>query len=251
MQRTLWQAGSLMLLLALGVGGVARAETRKVATASGTTTVSAELRVNPRLPTTRDPVTLSSVLRRACPVDFHPPQVQGHSILIAATDSNPIPCPSGFPQTFRDAATLSPLPAGSYTVSLTVNGEVLASQAIAVAEPAATLPLLGRFSASLTFQGSGGTTTAYAVPLTTQSGYFWFFGSDNIEVTVKAIDGRLLNGHFWIFIASMTDVPFTLSILDLSNPGCGPLSTVGQACVQKVYTSPAGKNTNFIDVQAF
>src|SRR5207248_3454629 len=32
--------------------------------------------------------------------------------------------------------------------------------------------------------------TAQAVPLTTDTGYFWFFSSNNVEIVIKAVDGR-------------------------------------------------------------
>lgn len=41
-----------------------------------------------------------------------------------------------------------------------------------------------------------------ARPLTDESGAFWFFDPVNIEVTIKVLDGRPINGHFWVFIAN-------------------------------------------------
>lgn len=47
-----------------------------------------------------------------------------------------------------------------------------------------------------------------------QTSLFWFFGPDNIELAVKAIDGRDFNGHFWIFYGALSDVEYTLRVLD-------------------------------------
>lgn len=42
----------------------------------------------------------------------------------------------------------------------------------------------------------------------------WFFRQDNVELLVKVLDGRPLNGHFWVFYASLTDLQYTLRVLD-------------------------------------
>lgn len=37
------------------------------------------------------------------------------------------------------------------------------------------------------------------------SGYFWFFTPDNLELVVKILDGTSVNGHFWVSgVASAT-----------------------------------------------
>lgn len=45
-------------------------------------------------------------------------------------------------------------------------------------------------------------------------GYFWFFEPDDIELVVKVLDGRSINGHFWVFYGSTTNVEFTLRVVD-------------------------------------
>ncbi|HEX6204051.1 MAG TPA: hypothetical protein VF100_13705, partial [Thermoanaerobaculia bacterium] len=42
----------------------------------------------------------------------------------------------------------------------------------------------------------------------------WFFLPDNVELLVKVLDGRPVNGHFWVFYASLTDVEYTIRVLD-------------------------------------
>lgn len=62
--------------------------------------------------------------------------------------------------------------------------------------------------------GAATATPAFAVPITSDTGYFWFFDSTNIEVVVKALDGCSTNGHFWIFAAGLTDVEVEIRAVD-------------------------------------
>ncbi|HEV7515810.1 MAG TPA: hypothetical protein VGR07_05895, partial [Thermoanaerobaculia bacterium] len=143
-------------------------------------------------------------------------------------------------------ATIGPLPAGAYIVSLEINGQVAESQGITVTAPTTTLPLVGdRFAVTLTRSAPSPGGPGFAVPLTDESGYFWFFDASNIEVTVKILDGRPVNGHYWVFVASMTNLPYTLTIQDLGSSLCG---ASGAGCPVKVYTTKPGENRNFLDV---
>jgi hypothetical protein len=47
------------------------------------------------------------------------------------------------------------------------------------------------------------------------SGIFWFFGADNWEVMVKALNGCGLNNRFWIFSAATTNVFYRLEVNDV------------------------------------
>jgi len=51
--------------------------------------------------------------------------------------------------------------------------------------------------------------------LTDRSGAFWFFHTDNLELVVKMLDGRTVNGDFWVFVGAMTDVEFFLTVVDV------------------------------------
>lgn len=55
---------------------------------------------------------------------------------------------------------------------------------------------------------AGATGKGHLVELAGQdgSGLFWFFSPDNVEQTVKVIDGCSLNGHWWVFVSSGTTV---------------------------------------------
>ena len=79
------------------------------------------------------------------------------------------------------------------------------------------LCLAGRFRVTVRFTDprSGGSAAAQAIPLTGDTGAFWFFDAANLELTVKVLDGRALNGHFWVFSGALSDVEYTLTVTDL------------------------------------
>ena len=84
----------------------------------------------------------------------------------------------------------------------------------------ANLCLLGgRFSVEVSFRNQHDNNAAgegTAVPGTEQSGYFWFFNPNNLELVVKMVDGTVGggNGHFWVFWGGTTDVEYTLRVTD-------------------------------------
>jgi hypothetical protein len=53
-----------------------------------------------------------------------------------------------------------------------------------------------------------------AVPLTGDTGAFWFFSESNLELVIKVLDGRPVNGAFWVFYASLSDVEYVLTVTD-------------------------------------
>jgi PKD repeat protein len=54
-----------------------------------------------------------------------------------------------------------------------------------------------------------------AVALTGDTGYFWFFDADNVEVVVKALGACPINGRFWVFAAGLTNLEVTLRVDDV------------------------------------
>jgi len=97
---------------------------------------------------------------------------------------------------------------------------LLLSAAIAAAQTPPTCSGLclngGRFLASVDWTNprDGSTGSGHALPLTSDTGSFWFFDPRNVELDVKVLDGRAVNGHFWVFYASLSDVEFTLKVTD-------------------------------------
>src|SRR6202171_1793537 len=96
----------------------------------------------------------------------------------------------------------------------------------------------GRFKVQVTWsvpdQGTSGVGTG--VPLTGDTGYFWFFSSNNVELVIKVVDGRAFNAKFWVFYGALSNVNYTITVTDTvagtvktySNP-FGFLASVGDA----------------------
>jgi photosystem II stability/assembly factor-like uncharacterized protein len=78
------------------------------------------------------------------------------------------------------------------------------------------LCLLGaRFEVHVDWQAPGDAPKiGQALALTADTGYFWFFDSQNVEVMVKVLDGRALNGSFWVFFGALSNVEYTLNVRD-------------------------------------
>ncbi len=87
-----------------------------------------------------------------------------------------------------------------------------------------------RFKVQATYKDySGNTGSANAVSLTTDSGYFWFFSSTNVELVAKIVSfcsGS--SGNYGIYASGLTDVQVTFVVTDV---------TTG---LQKTYTNPLG-----------
>ena len=58
-------------------------------------------------------------------------------------------------------------------------------------------------------------SSAQAVSLTDDTGYFWFFNADNVEVVTKALAACPINSRFWVFAAGLTNVEVTLRVDDV------------------------------------
>ena len=86
---------------------------------------------------------------------------------------------------------------------------------------------------------NGASGRGKAVELTSDTGYFWFFNSDNVELTVKVLDGRPVNGSFWVFYGSLTNVDFTLTVTDT------------ETGAQNQYHNPQGTLRSRADTNAF
>jgi hypothetical protein len=78
------------------------------------------------------------------------------------------------------------------------------------------LCLGGRFRVGVQFTDprNGQAATGAPVPLTSDTGAFWFFAPANLELVVKVIDGRAVNGHFWVFHGALSDVGYTITVTD-------------------------------------
>ena len=105
-------------------------------------------------------------------------------------------------------------------------------------------PSGGRFAVEVAwkdFQGHTGQGTAVSLSGDSSgtTGAFWFFNSANIELVVKALDGRPVNGHFWLFYGALSNVEYTVTVTDT------------QTGTVKTYKNPSGRFASVADTLAF
>ncbi|HVT58517.1 MAG TPA: hypothetical protein VHR45_08960 [Thermoanaerobaculia bacterium] len=203
----------------------------------------------PSSPTTIDRLQITLTGFTSCALFFDQrPQVSALTIRIDIAQGN---CTLAPPSFWSKSYLVGPLSAGTFGLSVYVDQRSSWSSQFAVTQ--ATLPPTelylnqGRFEVDVTWQDSQGGGSGYAKPVSDASGYFWFFDSGNAEITVKILDGRAINGHFWVFVASMTDVGFTVAVRDRGDQSFCPAI----ACPTRTYVNPLGRNQNFIDTNAF
>jgi hypothetical protein len=79
----------------------------------------------------------------------------------------------------------------------------------------------------------------HAIAAGDNSGYFWYFDTQNTELVVKALDGGALNGNLWIFYGALTDLEYWITVTDTFTGG------------QRVYYNPPGRICGRADIQAF
>lgn len=100
----------------------------------------------------------------------------------------------------------------------------------------------GRFKVTVSWEintGQTGVATQVAVP-SDDSGLLWFFEDDNWEILIKTLDGCSVNNHYWVFYGALTDVEYTLTVVD---------TQTGQV---RVYYNPQGTPSPLVtDTSAF
>jgi ELWxxDGT repeat protein len=140
------------------------------------------------------------------------------------------------------AAAASQRPVVAPPSPLPIVAETEGKAAAAPCQPSAQRLCLsgGRFSVEVAwkdFQGHTGQGTA--VPLTGDTGTFWFFNAANVELVVKVLDGRPVNGKLWLFYGALSNVEYTLTVTDTET------GTV------RTYTNPSGRFASVADTNAF
>jgi hypothetical protein len=63
--------------------------------------------------------------------------------------------------------------------------------------------------------GDGG--VANVLPLTDDTGTFWFFEPTNVEIVIKALDACAFAQRFWVFAGGLTDVEVNLTVTDVES----------------------------------
>jgi hypothetical protein len=125
---------------------------------------------------------------------------------------------------------------------LVVDGvQVASARAVPASCTAGTVLCLGddRFKLEVAWKNGAQSGAGQAVSLTRDTGYFWFFGPENIELVIKVIDGRGLNSRFWVFFGALTNLEYTLKVTD---------TATGRV---KNYRNPAGRIASVADTDAF
>ncbi len=130
-------------------------------------------------------------------------------------------------------------PTGAYT--LTLSGVKNPNGCSAITDPATLCVGLDRFRVQVAWdavhEGTQGNGTATS--MTSDTGSFWFFTNNNVELVIKVLDARAVNGHFWVFYGALTNVQYTVTITDT------------QTGLVKTYTNPQDTQASFSDTAAF
>lgn len=94
----------------------------------------------------------------------------------------------------------------------------------------------GRFRVQTTWSTPDGQNgSGHAVRLSADTGYFWFFNSSNVEMTVKVLNACSIGTTQWVFASGLTNVQVVLKVTDT------------RSGVTKTYTNPNA--TAFLPVQ--
>ena len=88
-------------------------------------------------------------------------------------------------------------------------------------------------------QAAAASGNGQAVSLTGDTGYFWFFSANNVELVIKVVDGRAFNNFYWVFYGALSNVQYTITVTD----------TLTGAV--KVYNNPQGNLASVADTAAF
>ena len=73
----------------------------------------------------------------------------------------------------------------------------------------------GRFLVRTQWTTTAGATGAgQAVSLTGDTGYFWFFTANNVEMVVKVVNGCAVDSSYWTFAGGLTDVNVVMTVTD-------------------------------------
>ena len=133
-------------------------------------------------------------------------------------------------------------------VRLPATGIGRSEQSEGTCEPGEELLCLleNRFSAEVTFVDpnldppDNADRAKVASSLTTaNTGFFWFFNQENIELAVKVLDGRAINGSFWVLYGGLSDVEYEMKVTD----------TVTGA--NAMYENPQGSVCGQVDIEPF
>ncbi|MFN2385340.1 MAG: WD40/YVTN/BNR-like repeat-containing protein [Thermoanaerobaculia bacterium] len=107
--------------------------------------------------------------------------------------------------------------------------------------PSALCLTAARFRVEVAWRvaSQGRTGVGTAVPIADDTGAFWFFDSANLELMIKVLDARPINGRFWVFFGALSDIEYTVTVTDLVTGAV------------KRYDNPQGRLASVADTSAF
>jgi PKD repeat protein len=115
---------------------------------------------------------------------------------------------------------------GDYDVTFTVansGGSDEATKTVSVSQESfcedlpTALCLGNRFKVEVTWRDQNDATgVGQAIQLTKDTGVFWFFNAENLEMELKVINGCPSNNHFWVFAGGLTNVEVNMTVTDMA-----------------------------------
>ncbi|MDQ2979464.1 MAG: hypothetical protein M3R62_09595 [Acidobacteriota bacterium] len=125
----------------------------------------------------------------------------------------------------------NPPPAGTYYITIALNefdgtryiiqdfftfSQLQSFVTVTACTPSSTALCLnnGRFRVTAFWQSTTASGTGNAVSMTSDTGYFWFFSSNNVEMVVKVVNGCSFNSRYWTFAGGLTNVNVTIQVTD-------------------------------------
>ena len=128
-------------------------------------------------------------------------------------------------------------------LAVTAFALLLCGSEAGLGQDADSVLLLSEFTVTVEYTDGHGTADGVPITMSTVSsddtGAFRFRDPRDTEVLVKMADGCALNGHFWFFSASLTDLAYTIRVVQ----------TTGGA--EQTYTNPPGSRAGYADVTSF
>ena len=117
------------------------------------------------------------------------------------------------------------------TSPMTANGKTYGAGAFYITANATTLCLNnGRFRVQAAYSTPAGQSgPGMAVTQTTDTGVFWFFSANNVEVVLKVLNACTFNQRYWVYAAGLTDVRVVITVTDT------------QTGAVKTYINPQGR----------
>lgn len=86
---------------------------------------------------------------------------------------------------------------------------------------------------------NSGPGTGLPIAGSEESGRFWFFDSSNVELLVKVLDARVINGSFWHYYGALSDVEYWITVRDVETEET------------RTYYNPQGEQCGLGDIAAF